>query len=246
MPRINIKSIFVKTPPPVEVNHSMTEMVKKFMSSVENEASELYSKAVGCGVTFAQDKSNGELAFMCSILAVVVLFVVVLPTCEMIFSRRSVQTDEEIKCKTGHISSNSSATGSLETIEESDEEDVPSPTEVLDTLMFVDDDEEETQVYVEQCTKGWEDEYDACSNSTPDNVEAETPTVSPCATPERRLIKNTSVPSIATSKRSILAEIKGKMTSSISFRKKDSTDDSVASTSSNKSFRKFIIKSKKD
>jgi hypothetical protein len=245
MPRINLKSIFIKAPPPpVEVNNSVTEMIKKFMSSAENKASELYVKAVGYVANFAQDKSNGELAFMYSILAVVVLFVVVLPSCEMIFCGN---TKEDTEDKRGHVSSNSSTTESLETIEESDEEDIPSPTEdVLDNLKFVDDDEEEMQVFVEQCAKGSEDEYDACSNSTPANVEMETPTASPCVTPERRLVKNTSVPSIATSKRSILAKMKGKMTSSVSLRKKDSTDASVTSTSSTRSFRKFIIKSKND
>jgi hypothetical protein len=80
------------------------------------------------------------LVYLGAILAAVVLFVVVLPVYEA-FSGRS---------------SNSSVTNSLETIEESEEEDVPSPMEednviinksvhILDSLKFVEEGAIETE-----------------------------------------------------------------------------------------------------
>jgi hypothetical protein len=67
---------------------------------------------------WTQRKSHGELVYLGSIFAAVVLFVVVLPVYEA-FSGRS---------------SNSSVIKSLETIEESKKEDVPSPMEEDDVI----------------------------------------------------------------------------------------------------------------
>jgi hypothetical protein len=89
---------------------------------------------------WTQCKSHGELVYLGSIFTAVVLFVVVLPVHEA-FSGRS---------------SNSSVINSLETIEESEEEDVPSPMEeddtiinesvhILDSLKFVEEGAIETE-----------------------------------------------------------------------------------------------------
>jgi hypothetical protein len=260
-----LKSLFAKKEAPVVVNDSSLEAMKQIIArSIErhipsgtvDKASELYSQAVARIANFRQDKSNGELIFMGSILAAVLLFAVVLPMRDA-FSSRTIEGEVT---KRSTLSSNSSATESLDTIEESEEEDIPDPIEVIDALKFVDDDGE-VQVYDDQpfqslATNESKDECDAddrLSDSTPVTIdEAETPTASPCVTPVRTkptlTKKFVSVSNIAssTSKRSSFAKMKGKMTSSMSFRRKDSTDASVTSTSSNRSFRVFSIKSKKD
>jgi len=261
MPRIlrGLKSILTKPQPAVVEETSISRQIMSYMeqhlpSELISNASKLYSRALDQLATLTQDKSQAELIFMASILASVLLFAVVLPLHES-FSRKSLATDK--RCVP---SSNSSATDSLETIEESEEEDLPDPIEVVESLKFVDEEEEMIQVYDDQPfasianNKGSAEEEDEQSDATPATVdENDTPTSSPCVTPLR--VKPTlskdymSVPNVLdgtpSSKRSSFAKMK-KMTSSLSFRRKDSTDASVTSTSSNRSFRLFNIKNKKD
>lgn len=254
-----LKSIFVKPQPAVVEETSISRQIMSYMeqhlpSELISNASKLYSRALDQLATLTQDKSQAELIFMASVLAAVLLFAVVLPLHEF-FSRKSLATDK--RCVP---SSNSSATDSLETIEESEEEDLPDPIEVVDSLKFVDEEDEMIQVYDDQPftsianNKGSAEEEDEQSDATPVTVdENDTPTSSPCVTPLR--VKPTlskdymSVPNVldgaSSSKRSSFAKMK-KMTSSLSFRRKDSTDASVTSTSSNRSFRLFNIKNKKD
>ncbi|KAL3766238.1 hypothetical protein ACHAWO_012240 [Cyclotella atomus] len=263
MPRIlrGLKSIFSEPQPTVVVEETsisrqiMSLMEQHLPSNLISDASKLYSKALDQLTTLTQGKSQAELLFMASILAAVLLFAVVLPLHEA-FSRKSLATDK--RC-TISPSSNSSATDSLETIEESEEEDLPDPIEVVESLKFVDEEDEAIQVYDDQpfvsiANKDVMDEEDKQSDATPVTVdEKETPTSSPCVTPLR--VKPTlskdymSVPNVLdgaqSSKRSSFSKMK-KMTSSLSFRRKDSTDASVTSTSSNRSFRVFSIKNKKD
>lgn len=260
-----LKSLFAKEEAPVVVDDSSLKVIKEAIvrsinrflpSDTVDKASDLYSQALARMATFAQDKSNGELIFMGSIFAAVLCFAVVLPIRDAVSNR----TDKEEITKRSTPSSNSSATESLDTIEESEEEDIPDPIRVIDALKFVDD-EEEVQVYDDQPfqtlaanrSKDDCDVDDRLSDSTPVTIdEVKTPTASPCVTPVRTkptlTKKFVSVSNItsSSSKRSSFAKMKGKMTSSMSFRRKDSADASVTSTSSNRSFRVFSIKSKKD
>lgn len=260
MPRIlrALKSIFAKPQPAVVEETPISKQIMSYMeqhlpSELISNASKLYSRALDQLATFTQDKSQAELIFMASVLAAVLLFAVVLPLHEFL-SRNSLATDK--RCVP---SSNSSATDSLETIEESEEEDLPDPIEVVESLKFVDEEDEMIQVYDDQPfvsianNKGSAEEEDEQSDATPVD-ENDTPTSSPCVTPLR--VKPTlskdymSVPNVldgapSSKRRSSFAKMK-KMTSSLSFRRKDSSDASVTSTSSNRSFRLFNIKNKKD
>lgn len=260
MPRIirGLKSIFAKEQSVVVEEPSLQQYMNRFMSMMEehlpsdliNKSSELYSRALDEVANFTRDKSHGELIFMGSICAAVVLFVIVLPLCEAFSTSRS--TEKTLAKRS--TSSNSSATESLETIEESEEEDLPDPIEVIDSLKFVEEDDDMIQVYDDQpfaSIAKAEHEDDKASDSTPVPT-VETPTASPCVTPLRSgkpgLNKeHVSVPNnIASAKKRLsFAKMKGKMSSSMSFRRRESSDASVTSTSSSRSFKLFGKKSKK-
>jgi hypothetical protein len=270
MPRIlpNLKSVVKERfALPAAVDDSslsavMNQLLTSMQSDLTNRASRLYSEAAAQMTNWTQDKSHGELVFLCSILAAVVLFVVVLPSYEALSGRSANNA-----AKRSASSSNSSVTESLETIEESEEEeDVPSPTEedvivnksvqVLDSLKFVEEEDDEIMAFnlIPKASDD-DDDVDKQSDATPVDEEPETPTASPCVTPLRlkpTLSKDyVSVPDMAsasssTKRRSSFAKMKGKMASSMSFRRRDSSDASVTSTGSNRSFRMFSIKSKRD
>lgn len=259
MPRIirGLKAIFAKEQSVVVEESLLQQYMNRFMSMMEehlpsdliNKSSELYSRALDEVANFTRDKSHGELIFMGSICAAVVLFVIVLPLCEAFSTSRS--TEKTLAKRS--TSSNSSATESLETIEESEEEDLPDPIEVIDSLKFVEEDDDMIQVYDDQpfaSIAKAEHEDDKASDSTPVTT-VETPTASPCVTPLRSgkpgLNKeHVSVPHLSSAKtRSSFAKMKGKMSSSISFRRRESSDASVTSTSSSRSFKLFGKKSKK-
>jgi hypothetical protein len=271
MPRIlpNLKSVVKERfALPAAVDDSslsavMNQLLTSMQSDLTNRASRLYSEAAAQMTNWTQDKSHGELVFLCSILAAIVLFVVVLPLYEALSGRSANNT-----AKRSASSSNSSITESLETIEESEEEeeeDVPSPVEedviinnsvqVLDSLKFVEEEDDEIMAFNLIPKASYDDDVDKQSDATPVDEEPETPTASPCVTPLRlkpTLSKDyVSVPDMAsasssTKRRSSFAKMKGKMASSMSFRRRDSSDASVTSTSSNRSFRMFSIKSKRD
>lgn len=269
MPRIlpNLKSVVKEqVAPPAAVDDSslsavMNQLLTSMQSDLTNRASRLYSEAAAQMTNWTQDKSHGELVFLCSILAAIVLFVVVLPLYEALSGRSANNA-----AKRSASSSNSSITESLETIEESEEEeDVPSPVEedviinnsvqVLDSLKFVEEEDDEIMAFNLIPKASYDDDVDKQSDATPVDEEPETPTASPCVTPLRlkpTLSKDyVSVPDMAsasssTKRRSSFAKMKGKMASSMSFRRRDSSDASVTSTSSNRSFRMFSIKSKRD
>ncbi|KAL3796030.1 hypothetical protein HJC23_013087 [Cyclotella cryptica] len=86
-------------------------------------SSEMYSKASLYLSNLTGDKSQGELFFIATILATVILFVVVLPTYEAFFPQSTTQSKVAIVAKTVP-SASSSTTDSLQTIEESEDEDL--------------------------------------------------------------------------------------------------------------------------
>jgi len=92
-----------------------------------DNASEIYSKA-SLHLSNLTDKSQGELFFIASILAAVILFVIILPAYEAFFLNRTTQSKAATVMKSVP-SPSSSTTDSLQTIEESEDEDLTMPIE---------------------------------------------------------------------------------------------------------------------
>jgi hypothetical protein len=270
------KSVLAKERPieTVDPYPSISVMAKQLVAAVEHHipsewitnVSELYAKASLHVTNLVQEKTQGEMLFMGAIITAVVLFVVVLPACEALRFSRSEKAQPSCAFIKSTPSSNSSSTESLNTIEESEDEDArdePAEDVILDKsielpegLSFADNEEE--AVYEAEdlplSLPSKDEADDKQSDITPVNEGLETPVSSPpvspgCPKPE--LTKEfASTPTLTSTpkRRSSLAKLKGKMSSSrISFRRKASSDDaSVGSTGSFSSFRKFSLKSKKE
>jgi len=88
----------------------------------------MYSEASLHLSNLTRDKSQGELIFIATILAALILFVIILPAYEAFFQRRSIQSEASSVAKSVP-SPSSSTTDSLQTIEESEDEDLAMPIE---------------------------------------------------------------------------------------------------------------------
>ena len=239
--------------------NSSVKMVQELIASLEqhlpagfvDNVSALYAKASHQVVTLTQDKTQGELIFMGSIFAAVLFFVVILPAREALSSTEPSNSKSTV---VQSVSSNSSATESLHTIEESEEEDnAPEKEEIINKSIEVPDslnsqtaDDELTKflasVDASEVLQSEEAEIDASEKLSESTPMVETPISSPPATPqtaELTLTKETyaSTPDMycttSIPRKSSMAKLKAK--SSRLFGRKNSDDVSVASAKSTKS-----------
>jgi len=149
-----IKSVFSSAEEcPDEVSGSvvpeqvLASLQRRLPSDLIDNASEMYSKASLHLSNLTRDKSQGELVFIATILAALILFVIILPAYEAFFPRRTIQSESSPVTKSVP-SPSSSTTDSLQTIEESEDEDLAMTIE-HDAIIEVAPQESVQEVQVE-------------------------------------------------------------------------------------------------
>lgn len=130
-----LKSVFSSTaesrdhvPDSVVRDQVQASLQRRLSSDLIDNASKMYSKVCSHLSNLSRDKSQGELVFITSILAAVILIVIILPACEAFFPGRKIQNETSNVTKS-LPSPSSSTTDSLQTIEESEDEDLAMPIE---------------------------------------------------------------------------------------------------------------------
>ena len=227
-----ILNLFTENQPPVDTDDYMTAMAKNLMSSVEaylpsglmTDVPEPCPKVVVNMKNFMQDTFKiGKQMFMGSVFAMVLFLVGVL----LIYDATTSKNKNVVKGST--LSIFSPAAESPQKMDESGEETEVTAADDSKSLSFVDEVNDEIQVY-DHPRQSLDADGDVDSEDKQSDVTSdETPTASPCVTPQRvkstrKEDDNVSVPNTlpSTAKRSGFARMKGKMTpSKLSFRKRD-------------------------